>query len=292
LLAAAIGLIAFGLRSSRYRFVRSNADMVASLPPGEGTVFFLNMARLREANLLNLIADAKPVQEDEYRRFVRDSGFDYTRDVDSVAGAAGSDEIFALVRARFDWIRLRSYVIRHGGSCQGELCDAATRTGRWVSFHSIQPDVMALAVSDDKNAATKLSPRHDVHRTEVRSEPLWVTMDHRALQDLARVPPAVRIFAMSLQGAASVTLAAGPDAKAGALQLRMEAPFGTGPTAQTMCNQLEIQTKMLKLELARSHQQANPADLSGLLVSGTFQAAGSTVIGTWPLHREFLDNLR
>jgi hypothetical protein len=63
-------------------------------------------------------------------------------------------------------------------------------------------------------------------------------------------------------------------------------------TADTIRNQLELQTKLLKLELARERQQPNPADLTGLLTAGSFQVVNRHVIGTWPVRNELLKTLQ
>jgi hypothetical protein len=62
--------------------------------------------------------------------------------------------------------------------------------------------------------------------------------------------------------------------------------------AETTRGQLELDTKMLKLELAREHQQPNPADLTGLLAAGTFQVIDTEVIGAWPIKKELLNSLQ
>jgi hypothetical protein len=77
-----------------------------------------------------------------------------------------------------------------------------------------------------------------------------------------------------------------------AFDVRLDAQCPSEPTAEVTRNQLEIQTKMLRLELARERQQPNPADLSGLLTSGTFQIVDKHVIGNWPVSRELLKTLQ
>ena len=61
-----------------------------------------------------------------------------------------------------------------------------------------------------------------------------------------------------------------------AFTVQLQAVFPNAPSADTTCKQLQIQTRMLRLELARENQQPNPADLTGLLMSGTFQSAITT----------------
>jgi hypothetical protein len=43
--------------------------------------------------------------------------------------------------------------------------------------------------------------------------------------------------------------------------------------------------------IEREHMTPNPRDLSGVLVAGTFEQRQSTVIGTWPVERGFVEAL-
>jgi hypothetical protein len=49
---------------------------------------------------------------------------------------------------------------------------------------------------------------------------------------------------------------------------------------------------MLKLQLAQEHQQPNPADLTGLLTSGSFGAEGKQVSGEWRVSKDLLKTLQ
>ena len=103
----------------------------------------------------------------------------------------------------------------------------------------------------------------------------------------------VRIFAISLLSADSVILSLEPASSAGAaFHIQLAATCINGPTAETAQHQLEFNTNLIRQELAREHQTSNPADLSGLLTSGTFQVAGSELIGRWTVRRELLAALR
>src|SRR5205085_10659421 len=158
LLALCIGAIIFGIYRYRHRFVRSDADMVALLPSGDATVFFANVPALRQAGVLSLLAGSKTIEEPEYREFVRQTHFDYTTDIQAIAGAADGKQILFIIRGRFDWTRLRHYAFTHGGACENSLCNLpSSNTGRWDSFVPIQSDVMALAMARDSTAALTLT---------------------------------------------------------------------------------------------------------------------------------------
>src|SRR5436309_8895537 len=157
-MAVCVGGIVFGINSYQHRWVRSDSDMVALLPDKDATVFFVNVAALRRAGVLSLFAGSKPIEEPEYQEFVHQTHFDYTTDIEAIAGAADEKQILFIVRGRFDWGRLRSYALTHGGVCKNSLCNLpSSKAGRSASFLPIQPDVMGLAVAQDRNAALALA---------------------------------------------------------------------------------------------------------------------------------------
>jgi hypothetical protein len=294
LLAICVGAIVFEIVYYQHRFVRSDADMVALLPPGDATIFFANVADLREAGVLGFFAGSKSIEETEYREFVRQTHFDYERDIQAMAGAADGTEILFIIRGRFDWSRLHDYVLAHGGSCKNSFCNLPTsKPGRWASFLSVQPDVMGLAVGNDRTAALALSPRRDRVVQQISSKPVWVRVSRKLLGNPLSLPVPARIFFISLQFADRVLFSLDSGAKDGAaFTLQLDAQCPSTATAETIKSQLQLQTRILRMELAREHQQPSPADLTGLLVSGSFQVSNQHVIGTWPIHKELLNTLR
>ncbi len=295
-LGAVISALLFSINSYRHRFVRSNADLVHLLPRGDSTIVFADFAVLRHAGMMHVLAGAKPAEAQEYDQFVRQTHFDYARDIDALAAAVEDGQIFCVARGRFDWDSLRQYVIAHGGSCQdGEFCRISTsQPGRWASLVLIQSDVMGMAVGKDSSAAKLLRPPGRRNRKPIPSEPVWVHVSKKLLQNPAGMPLPLRIFAITLQSADSVLISLGrADANnSAAFEIRLDAACPNGVTAGTIRNQLELQTKLLKLELAREREQPNPADLTGLLTSGSFQVVNRDVIGTWPVRNELLKSLQ
>jgi hypothetical protein len=197
-----------------------------------------------------------------------------------------------ILKGHFDWSRFRSYVARHNGRCTGESCALpASRPGQWLSFTEVQPDVMAAAVSSGSDASTRLAhtPLHPA--SSHSSDPLWVRPANSILENPTGLPAGVRIFAIALQSARSVTVSVGPSTNA-AFDLKLVARFAHPTMADTARNQLDIDTRMLQLELAREHASANPADLTGLLTAGNFWTQKESLYGSWPVHKEFLDALR
>ncbi len=289
-----VALAVLSIERFRFRVVHSDADLVALLPQTTATRFFIDLDALRRAHLLRLLSANKPAEENDYRQFVQATGFDYTRDADTIAGSADGNQILVVMRGHFDWGRLARYATAHGGSCESSYCKLpTTRAGRWASFRSIQPDVIGLALSADPAAANLLVPTSQAHRKPIPTDPVWLKPAHSLLSDPASLPLPARILAISLQFADEVTLSLGPSSSTSApFELKLIARYPNPAMADTTRSQLEIDTKMLKLELAREHQQPNPADLTGLLVSGTFQVVKNEVFGAWPIRQELLNSLQ
>ena len=295
LLAIAILALVFAAHAFRYRFVRSDGDMLDWLPRVNAATFYANVAALRQSGLLGFLAGSKRQKETEYEEFVRATHFDYAKDLDAVAGAVANGQVFFLLRGRFDWGRLRGYVLDHRGSCAHKLCSVPTTTpGRWASFFSLQPDVMLLALSRDRLAAEKVRSAERQPRGRMPRQAVWVKISQDVLKNPMGLPEPVRIFAMSVQWADAVILSIDrTSGKADAwFELRLDAECPSQATAETIRNQLEIQTKMLKLELLRERQQPNPADLTGLLTAGSFEVNKTHAIGRWPVQRELVESLQ
>ncbi len=288
-------LVAFGIYRYRHRYVRSEEDLLAILPEGDMTRFYANVEALRQSGMLKLLTGTHVPHDKEYEKFVHDVNFDYARDLDRLAGATDGRQFFFLLRGRFDWEKLRRYPADNGGACSNHVCRVPTSSaGRWASFHLIQPDVLALAFSSDTVAVNALQP--PAHRSKIvlPSEPVWMRLSSQLLKNPGDLPLPVRIFAISLESANPVVLsaAAAAEGTGSAFRLQLDAGCASESAAETIRNQLEIQTKMLQLELRREGQQPNSADLTGLLTAGSFQIVNQHVIGSWPVRQELLHSLQ
>lgn len=294
---AAVAVILFAIHSYRHRFVREDRDLLALLRGGDDvTTFFADLSALRSAGMLQLLSGAAPGGDAEYKRFVHETQFDYTKDLDAVAGMASGQQLFFVIRGRFEWDKLRQYVAAHGGTCRHNVCRMPTsKPDRWASFLPIQPDVMALALSGDDTAAEQLVPEHVPEAQPIPSaQPVWLKMSPSLLRSPLTLPAPLRIFAVSLQSADPVIFSMGraPEGGSAMFDLELDAHCPNAATAESTRNQLEIQTKMLNLELTREHTRANPADLTGLLTAGAFQVVGNRVEGSWPVRKELLKTLQ
>src|SRR6202011_6184611 len=92
----------------------------AATPADAKAVFFADLTELRPTQFAaELFKSApRPAADAEYAQFVRDTGFDYERDLDRVALAiiknGASTAFFAITDGRFDRKKITAYVLQSG----------------------------------------------------------------------------------------------------------------------------------------------------------------------------------
>jgi hypothetical protein len=95
-------------------------SLVALLPADASYILYADAAALRGSPFVqDMIKLAPAPQEDrEYQNFVRQTGFDYSRDLDRLAVAAwpaeGKGRMFAVAEGRFDRGKIAAYALRSG----------------------------------------------------------------------------------------------------------------------------------------------------------------------------------
>jgi hypothetical protein len=139
---------------------RGNIPELVSLAPADTAyLFYLDLAALRASSFLaRLTALApSPAADPEYARFVRATGFDYTRDLDRIAFAArpgtSTSLNVALAEGRFDRERISSYALRSGkrerhGGAEVFLFPPGPHSGP-MAFAFLGPNRVALADGPD-----------------------------------------------------------------------------------------------------------------------------------------------
>jgi hypothetical protein len=160
---------------------------------------------------------------------------------------------------------------------------------RQISYFPLQPNIMALAVSTDGDAASRLQTRHPGPRLEVLADPVWSVIPAAVLKDSAELPAGMRMFARALQGTQKIVLSGAPEGPR--LRLQLDATCNTAEDAAALAVQLRAVTALLRELIARERQAPNPRDLSGILTAGVFEQRGRRVIGYWPVERAFLESL-
>jgi hypothetical protein len=282
----------FAIHWYRHRSVRSNADLFAFLPDGDGTQLFMDVGLLRRAGILDALSPGTLGEDPDYKRFQQETHFDYRRDVDALEGSFDGDRAVFLLRGRFNRRELWKYAVSRGGQCDGDWCRTPASTpGRWASFALPQSDVLSLSVGP--------GPSKDVCRlersgaegpSEPPSDPVWLKVSQKVLKRPAELPLPLQILAVSLQSANPVILSAGMG-DSGVYLLKLDAQFPNRAAADTIRNQLELETKSLSLALARQHHPADPKDFAALLASGTFQVSEAHMLGRWLIRPELLHSL-
>src|SRR5579864_5810946 len=105
------------------RHVEGGRDaLLAGMPVDAGAVLFVDLADLRPtrfaAELFQWAPRTSSDVDAEYSQFLRDTGFDYERDLDRVALALlkrGADTLFfAVADGRFDRRKISAYALRTG----------------------------------------------------------------------------------------------------------------------------------------------------------------------------------
>jgi hypothetical protein len=270
----------------------SPAGMLRRLPAQNAIILFLDFNTLRNGGILRLLSPSKTAEEPDYLAFVRSTGFDYRGDLDLAAVSFGSEGEFFVIKGRFDWKKLGSYAASQGGACYNGLCRMPGSTPeRHISFLPLQSNLMALAVSTDSVAATRLQdPRGiAVQPLEPPLDPVWLSIPADSLKNTSQLPAAPRLFAAALASADKILVSLGPQGQQ--FEARLAVTCRTSAEAAALAGQLQHATSLLRDTIARENQKPSPKDLSGVLTAGIFEQAGRRVLGRWPLPPVFLESL-
>jgi hypothetical protein len=266
------------------------AAMLKRLPSSDALVVYLDFAALRQAGILSMLDNPKIAQEPEYQDFVRKIDFNYKQDLDTAMVAFAPTGRFLLVRGRFDWKSLRSFVESESGRCYNSLCRMQGSTPqRRISFFPLQSNLMALAVSEDDSAALRMQDVASGPEPEVPNAPVWMAIPGAVLKSGEGLPAGTRPFARSMESAESVVLSFVPEGKRLAAKLNVRCR--NSQEAAELVTELSRVTTLLREMIEREQHRPNPADLSGVLTSGSFRAEGARVFGYWPIERAFVENM-
>jgi hypothetical protein len=283
---AAGGIYWFRLRSSA-----RPSDLVAYLPTADASVVYIDVDALRRSGILGMVMGSNSAEEPDYRQFVGETKFDYRQDLDAVAAALKDGRTYFALRGRFHWNNLRDYAARHGGSCHNDFCVlAGSQPNRRISFYLLKRDVMAMAIGPDDFGAYQVTNESGKFALAAPKEPVWAMIPAGALQSMALLPlpAAAKAYVPALQGAEQIvfSIGANPDRQ---LQLGANVTCKDAPTATALLTQFEGTTKALRELLAQQRQKPDPADLSGVLVAGSFRRDERQVYGAWPIPKAFVD---
>ncbi len=283
-------LAAAGLYVYRMRGGASPSDLASYLPTRDATVLFIDVDAIRRAGILDMIAGSKAAEEIEYKQFVDQTLFDYRQDLDAFAAAFKDNQIFFALRGRFHWKNLMDYAVHQGGSCHNGFCvTSGSRPNRRISFYALKPDLMAMAISSDDFAAYQIKRQSSALPLLPPGQPIWAVVPILALKNAGALPDGTKPYVSALGNAEQIVFALGPDGDH--LQLALNVTCRDVPAASALMVDLEAATNELRKLIARQHEHPDPADLTAVLVAGTFHRDDRRVYGQWPIARAFVDAL-
>jgi hypothetical protein len=285
-LAVAVALGAVWYRSRPL----SLPEQIRRLPAADSVLVYIDFDRLRSGGILRMLNGPKAAEDQEYREFAQRIHLDWRQDLETAIVAFAPSGKYMLVKGRFDWDSLRSYVASSGGDCDGAFCRMAGSTrDRRISFFPMRNNLMALAVSTDDLAAKRMNGVAPALKSTLPDAPIWMRIPGSVLKSGENLPAGTRMFAHTVDQAEFITLLFVPEGDR--LAARLDVLCRDDQDATAMAGELTRATGLLRDLIAREHQKPNPADFSGVLTSGTFRGEGRRVVGHWPIERSFVENL-
>jgi hypothetical protein len=288
-IAAICGVSVWGVAWYRSRSL-STAALLRRMPAENALVAYIDFSELRRGGILELLDGSKAGEDPEYQSFVRQTQFDYKKDLDAAIVAFAPTGRFLLVKGRFDWKSLRAYVESQHGQCINAFCRMiGSAPERRISFFPLRSNLMALAVSPDESAALRLENAASGPDPQVPAAPVWLSIPTSVLKSGDSLPAGTRMFASGMERAETVTLAFAPEGHG--LAARLDVRCRDERDAADLASQLTRTTSLLREMMEREHQKPNLADLSGVLTAGAFRNEGRRVLGYWPIERAFVQNV-
>lgn len=159
LIALVVVLIAGAIGFAIWLRKKAPPDAVRLLPEVEDGVFYLNLKPVRTAGVLK---KSNAPREAEYEQFVRETGFEFERDLDQAAfavhgpaSAGGETRYSEIFVGRFDGARLEAYfkrLARQVESYRDTTVYAVPHEGRTVRIAILGVDQVAVSNLEDAAA--------------------------------------------------------------------------------------------------------------------------------------------
>jgi len=147
-------------------------ELLALLPSDASAIIFLDLEELRRAPFMAKLYEwaPKPESDADYTQFLKDTGFDYERDLHRIALATkkkGQDSvIFAIADGKFDRAKISAYASRFGAlEKKGghEIYSVpASGTSKKVSFTFLKNDRIVLTSGPDISVFLNENNRKEV----------------------------------------------------------------------------------------------------------------------------------
>lgn len=178
-----VAAVFFGYRKWNVPNGSPRGELLALMPTDASAVFFADFGALRQAPIIaQLYAWApKPQADADYAQFVKETGFDFERDLEHIAIAVekrGRDyALFAILDGNFDRQKISAYALKDGSIARTggrEIFSVpVSETTRKISFAFLKNGQIAL--TNDSNLAVFLDAKkrpEDVAEWRARFERL------------------------------------------------------------------------------------------------------------------------
>jgi hypothetical protein len=150
----------------------SRESLLRELPVDATAVVYVDIAELRQGPMLKNISGWSATADPEYKDFVKETGFDYERDLNRVGIAALNHgpvrNYFALADGNFDRKKIEAYLRKNGHSEQKGTREIFHLTmaeqGRTISIGFVSGERIALTDGNDLNAEIEAGQRNPGHR--------------------------------------------------------------------------------------------------------------------------------
>lgn len=262
--------------------------------PGENILLLhLDVAALRRTTSLAPLLQSQVPPDPDYAAFIRQTGFDYQRDLDQAVVCYLPDRVYILVRGRFDLARLRAYAQAQGGVCPVDRpCQMpASQAGRRISFLPLSSDVLALATAPEPDAVLALQNEPTVNATPLAQAAqagnggpalLWLTAAPSTLSQA--LPGGAGLMAGALSKAQRAYLFVNPQ------------PAGIQITLHAVCASESQAAETRRLlqgihDLIGGLARKGPAEWARVLNSAVVDQQGSVARVTWLLDPDTLRQL-
>jgi hypothetical protein len=151
----------------------SRESLLRTLPVDATAVIYVDIAELRQGPMLKNISgwSAGATIDPEYKQFVKETGFDYEKDLSRVGIAVESHgatrNYFALADGNFDRKKIEAYLRKSGNAEQKGTRETfhlpAGKQGRTISVSFVSNERVALTDGDDLGAEIEAGQRSTGH---------------------------------------------------------------------------------------------------------------------------------
>ena len=152
----------------------SRESLLHALPADATAVIYMDIAESRQGPMLKNISgwSADATTDPEYKQFVRETGFDYEKDLNRVGivvqNRGATRNYFALADGNFDRKKIEAYLRKNGSVEQKGAREifylAASKQGRTISVSFVSDERVALTDGDDLSAEIEAGQQSAGHK--------------------------------------------------------------------------------------------------------------------------------